>query len=599
MVENSPCRNTYRESGPSAGRERILDRKIERRQLLASFSSNLARRGPRFEGKASDGSVRSIVSLFEKSATHSDSPASSRPDWACGASNELGGRNGRKGHRVVHNDKDHNGRVSGQPLTSQLQNDRLVPSMSPSSTTGYQVEDYSLTLLRHKSYFNNRSLARCLDEESEEDTRTKVQLVKSNKDGDDKAIVERKKDDPDEHGRGGKGDRILLASQRNHPFPKQQRDNQMSELLPRKELLRPRPQELANRNLLEVDNFWSHVRAELQVDDEEIYGTRPARTRRQDYEARPRDGYESWTFKQSSTPDASPPASRQSKPDIVHPFLPAPTRPPPPVPVAARERSLSAVSRWKPHSATHLSEPFPDLASDYPVIWDEPSPTPFRESASAPESADIASLSFDPYPEPELPLLEAGRDSSVSLTEPSHSRYPSSGSGPWTRPPTWRLPSSLYSSSPPSVPPLPSQSPLPTQPRSHRRHPANHSRNRHHHQPHSSKTSACTSFSVSTTYSINATDSSDCGRNTYSSRQTAQTSTSSTATRSTRVDSGAALSSSWSSLVYGPHPPLRRLTTEEKLSEIDAFLGQDAEPEPEREWLCHDQGQNQTDGGWI
>ncbi|KAL2159738.1 hypothetical protein VTH06DRAFT_2307 [Thermothelomyces fergusii] len=448
----------------------------------------------------------------------------------------------------------------------------LVSPVSPSLMLGYQVEDYSLTLLRHKSYFNNRSLARCLDEEPDEDTGTKVQLINSKESGDNgrnESVAGRKENDPEEHDRGGKGRRIIHTSQRDYPFPKQEeQDNQQ-------EPIQSRSQRSAAQGHLEASSFWSHVRAKLRIDEEEIYETGPERTRRQESETRIEDERKSQALDPSSTPDVSPPASWQSNSKIEHPLLHPQTRPPPQVPAAALEQSLSAVSRWKLDAATHVQELFPDLGGNYPIVWDEPPLILSRESSSVPKSSDIANLSFDAYPEPELPR---------SVRESGHSRYPSSGSSPWMRPPTWRLPSSLY----PSTPPLPPQLPLPAQPTSRSRHPANHRRNRHGHQPHPSKISACTSSSsssssFSTTHSITASDSSGCRTNTCSSRQTAQT----------------VLSSPCSSLVYGPDPPLRGLTTEEKLSEIDAFLEQDADPGPEREWECHDQDGNQTDGGWI
>ncbi|KAK4033425.1 hypothetical protein C8A01DRAFT_49990 [Parachaetomium inaequale] len=585
MDENSPHQKDRPESGSPSGPDRILDRKIERRALPASFSSNLARKGPSSGGKASDRSVRSIVTLFEKSAGASDRPAPNRPRLVSGTSDRVGGGDEKENRRNSHGSNNRDINTTKSPQNSQLQEDKLAlsrsttPSMFPAAQVGYQVEDYSLTLLRHKSYFNNRPLARCLDDNSEKDTKTKVQRVKSKKESARELAVEGKENESDEHGHGNKCNKDLPPRQRDTSSPIQQLDDLMSDLLTWQGVSEPRILELERRESPEVNGFWSNLRTQLWVDEEEIYGERPTPMGHPDSTTVREEGNESHTLA-PSTSATSLPVSYLSDPEIERPFPPPPTRPPPPIPAAARGRSSSAASsQGTQHSAAPSLELFPDPARDYPA-WDEPPPTSsVRLSMTAPGELDIADLLSEAYPEPELPPLpEPGRPLPVPPTASSHSRHPSSsGSGPWTRPPTWRSPSSLGSSSPPPVPPLPAPIPEPPANHHHRRGRSNHIRNRH--QPHSSKTSASTSVSASvSTHSAAVTDSSG-GRSVHS-RRTPGTSTSSTATHSTRADSG---SGTDLSAYQPPNPPLRRLTTEEKLSEIDAFLS--PERDDKEQWI--------------
>ncbi|KAL2148699.1 hypothetical protein VTH82DRAFT_1846 [Thermothelomyces myriococcoides] len=239
--------------------------------------------------------------------------------------------------------------------------------MLSSSMIGYQVEDYSLTLLRHKSYFNNRSLARCLDEEPDEETRTKVRLIKSTKSGGNECVAGRKRDDPDERAGGVNGNKTIFASQRDHLLSKQ-RDY-------RKDPVRSRSIEPSGQNLLETSYFWSHVRAELRVDEEEIYGTKPKKTRGQDYKSRPEDEHEGRTLNQSSAPDVSPAASQQSKPETEYPCLPPPTWPPPPRPMDA---------------ATNMEVTFLTVLFLFSVSCpsSKPAPTPSQTNRPSPPSCE-------------------------------------------------------------------------------------------------------------------------------------------------------------------------------------------------------------------
>ena len=557
MERSDPPHNGRRESRSPPGSNRILDRKIERLALPEGFSSNLAKRGPVTGRETSDRSVRSIVSLFEKSAGTLESPISSRFGLAPGASDRVEAKDGKEGRLDTRTSNKHGNTPTKHSQHSQQQEIQSLGttySMLPSSRVGYQVEDYSLTLLRHKSYFNNRPLARCLDDIADKDPKAKGQQVKSKKEGD------RRRDQENRETRGDRNDRRkgagdILPNSRNASLPLQQLVNLTSDLRTWQDVSEPEIPKLERRGSPEVRGFWSEVRTQLWVEEGEIYRERPM----------PSD-----SAAQLST-------SCPANPETEHSHLPPPTRPPPPIPVAARGRSHTTISsQWKQHSVAPSLGPFPDPATDC-LHWDEMRPaSSVRLSISAPGCPDTADLSPDAYietephnvPGPARPLP------APPTTRSRHSRYPSSnGSGPWARPPIWRSPSSLESSSPQPVPPLPVPIPTPTGSRHHNR--TNHSRYRH--PPHSAEPSASTFTSVSTN-SAAITDIS--GRSSHSG-WTLGTSISSVATRSTRADSGTTdLSSS-----YRPHKPRRRLTAEEKLSEIDAFLSPELEDREREGWI--------------
>ena len=547
MEENSSPPRESQESGSPSCPARILDRKIERHGLGQSFSSNLARRGPSSGRKPSDRSVRDMVGLFEKSTgiPTSDSPRYTRPTLESDLEKDR--RGGHDGNNITLALRDQH--RPGQAHTT-------TPSMLPSARVGYQVEDYSLTLLKHKSYFNNRPLARCLDENQEQDKRPKIQRVQSKKERAREPATGDRQDGRYGNGEGQKENKDIAPSTRNQtPTSIQQLDTLMGELLVWQgkisESTSPElDQQRENRSRGGIESFWRSVRAHLGVDDDEIYGETPRQAAPGQRGNEPEEGREGLDLK-LSTSAAALPASSHSDREPEHPLPPMPTRPPPPIPTVPRGRSLSAASSQRTeHPITPSWEPLPGPARDSSI----------RLSISAPVSLDLAELLC--YAQRELPALpEPARPPPATPTEPSHSRRPSGSSGHWIRPPTWRSPSSLRSSSPPPVPalPVPVPTPAPTPAPHHR---PNHSRHRHQQRP--SKTSTSTATSTST-HSLAVTDSS--GSRSMHSRRTAKTSTSSTATR---ADSSTDLSAATAHLP-SKAAPHRRLTTE-KLEEIDAFL---------------------------
>lgn len=640
-------REDTRQNGSPSCPDRIVDRNIERRALPQSFSSNLARQRP-FPGlKVPDRSVRAMVSLFEKPAGTVTSPPANKPRLVSHTSDTVTISDGTESHRGGHESNSHDDKTTKRPQGSQQKENRPInpeskaPLMFPPAQPSYQVEEYSLTLLKHKSYFNNRPLARCLDDLPEKDTKTKIQRVKSGKGEAKETATENA-----EIKRGGdqekKGETDIMPPNRNETSsPVQQLDDLMSALLTWKEISETSTPELDHqyeqRDPEEVKRFWGNVRKQLWVDEEEIYGERPSPPPQVDSAdvLTERNNNHALT---PSTSAASIPASYHSESASELSPPPMPARHPSLIPAVPRERSFSTTSlQTGVNSTTSFLEPFPGLRGHYPA-WDEPqSASAVRLSISA-GYFDTFHPVFDEYPEPELPPLPTpGRPLPIPPTQPSHSRYPSSSgsSGPWTRPPTWRSPSTLRSSSPPRVPPLlptPIPTPTATTPTNHppyRHHRANHSRNRH--QPHSSKASASFSTTHSSVAVTDSTRTSTSGgsRSLHSSsRRTTESTTRSTRAGSSATDAADVVASAPASrrpsgalhpapllhpppprrrmteqvvtpaplgcrrpsgalapLPLHPPPPRRRMTAEEKLEEIDAFLS------PEREVVGK--------GGWI
>ncbi|SPQ22132.1 247b1061-932e-4f66-a1f4-323c766dce27 [Thermothielavioides terrestris] len=446
----TPQRN-HQESASMFDSDRILDRKIERQALPGSFSSNIGRKPPSPENKASVRSVRAMVRLFEQSARSSDSakPQASRPSQASDTSGRAGGgSDGSEGCRAHHDNdnKDH------EPVVRHTE-----PSMFPAALAfGCQVEEYSLTLLKHKSYFNNRPLARCLDDFCAKEKDSKPERVRAARDQANEPAVEKKRGNAN----GGKEGQ---ADQGTCPITPPNRNQTSSPIQ-------------------QLDSL--------------------------------RSGLLSWQGE-----------SERDTPGPGHKWT---------------ERDPREVDRF--------------WCKNCPA-WDEPPPAAFpRLNISAPSEVPIGDL----------------------LSEGS--------SGPWMHPPTWRSPFPLSSSSPPPpVPPLPALPPPSVSSASATTTTTNHYRRhvRHRHQPHSSK--ASTSISIST-HSVAATDSrssdaSGSAQSMHSRERTHKTSTSSTATRSSRSGSSADLSAHRHHHYPPRTAPRRRLTAEEKLSEIDAFLSSD----PERE----------------
>ena len=142
--------------------DRILDRKIESKALPASFSSNLGRKAPVGEKGGKVKSVRSIVDWLEKTGA-------SGPD-GLNSNTQAPHRKSEKADKVSLVSK------ATTRTTTTIKPDYLQPSgPHPSTPTRSRVvppksppthpEEYSLTLLKYKSYFNNRALGRCLDDE--------------------------------------------------------------------------------------------------------------------------------------------------------------------------------------------------------------------------------------------------------------------------------------------------------------------------------------------------------------------------------------------------------------------------------------------------
>ncbi|KAK0613470.1 hypothetical protein B0T14DRAFT_569513 [Immersiella caudata] len=179
-------------STPSPGR--ILDRKIGIRGASSSFSTNLARRPPSPSPRKttpSGKSVREMASFFEQG--HDSSPPLPPPPRGllipilrredCSVSGETSASAYSVASGATVGIKSDASALPAmkQPVFSSSYSSRTVarakpsPSFAPRSLAGfikneYAAEEDSLTLLNYKAYFNNRPLGRCLDKiEKEED----------------------------------------------------------------------------------------------------------------------------------------------------------------------------------------------------------------------------------------------------------------------------------------------------------------------------------------------------------------------------------------------------------------------------------------------
>ncbi|KAL2017640.1 hypothetical protein VTK56DRAFT_1908 [Thermocarpiscus australiensis] len=515
-----------------------------------------------------------MVHWFERSSGTPNGQVFNRLRVHSDTSDNVGHRDGKADGQSGHdsdNGENRTTKTTNSPLKAQAQHGKpgcrvfTAPPALPSASVCLPVEDYSLTLLKHKSYFNNRPLARCLDDYHKEEEEDKAsEQVRTDKKNSNNSANRNQKNKEDEQ--EGRNMATLPYKKKDTLSPIQRLDDLMKELLTWQQASGPETlttySEQERRNPAKVEAFWGCVRAKLWIDDAEIYGAKLEPTA----ESESQNGFEGvneshhWT---SST-------SFDSDPDSVLPPPPMPTRMPPPVPTVPQRRDSS---RRNQHSAVLSLEPFPDPESDYPA-WDQPPPpSSVRMSISFPGYLDtLASLLPDKTSRRELPeppvspvrQAEGRLRPPVRAKEGSHSRYPSSSGSAWRRPPTWR---SLSSTAP------------------------SHDYTHHHQRStqHRSKPSTSTSTNSATTLFSN------------SSGRRHKASTGSTASASTPVGSGsfskpnstcdailssikAAGSTDLSQATTPPIPPLlRRLTAEEKLSEIDAFLSSAGEEEEERD----------------
>lgn len=135
-------------AGPNSQPGRILDRKIESRGLPESFSANISRKGtPSKSGRGR--TVKALVDWLENTGGN--------------GSREPAGK-GPRAHDKGSSSKD----VGDKHRESQHQAPQSPPRPTAPSVPPHPfAEDYSLTLLKFKSYFNNRPLARCLDDQDQ------------------------------------------------------------------------------------------------------------------------------------------------------------------------------------------------------------------------------------------------------------------------------------------------------------------------------------------------------------------------------------------------------------------------------------------------
>jgi hypothetical protein len=147
-----------KDDAASPASHRILDRKIESKALPSGFSSNLGRKAPSGDKGGAVKSVKAIVDWLEKTSTAGpENPEVKTPQGRDKAqSAECYSLSSKAGKSSM--------------FEATTPEPAATGSVFPQDTPPTHPEEYSLTLLKYKSYFNNRPLARCLDGQEEKPT---------------------------------------------------------------------------------------------------------------------------------------------------------------------------------------------------------------------------------------------------------------------------------------------------------------------------------------------------------------------------------------------------------------------------------------------
>jgi hypothetical protein len=156
-------RNKDHAASPTS--DRILDRKIESKALPSGFSSNLGRKAPAGDKGGPGRSVKAIVDWLEQTGTPGGENLDLRTQE--GSDRAENADSCSLSSKVTKSET-----VRATIPEISITSPRFTPKTPPT-----HPEEYSLTLLGYKSYFNNRPLARCLDDEEENIT---TKAAKSN-----------------------------------------------------------------------------------------------------------------------------------------------------------------------------------------------------------------------------------------------------------------------------------------------------------------------------------------------------------------------------------------------------------------------------------
>ncbi|KAK4449117.1 hypothetical protein QBC34DRAFT_425860 [Podospora aff. communis PSN243] len=411
-------------SSPPTGR--ILDRQIGARGASSSFSSNLARKPSPSPRKAtpSGKSVRQMASFFETGRDSSPplppsslllpikpredrsvSGATSASAYSVASSATNGTKSDANAELAVKQPV-----FSSSYATRNFSRPTTKPSFAPPSFVGlitneYAAEEDSLTLLNYKAYFNNRPLGRCLDqiEKKEEDAAKHRAEVEAKK----KKTVEKEKERAHNLKRSATLQYIMSASTPVERLDKLMESLQALDL----EAGHKDDEEYGDETLKSTSMEKQEGRrdaGELWIDEDEIYGIQIQRAGMQQEDVHPlgeemgRDDYEDATL----TPRAAlPSASSVSQ----LPAPPAPTQSPPSPPRDAAHR---------PYSLNQPSEPFPNLSS--PSIQSSQLGEYAGYGGLRPTTPITPASHFtspdDMYPEPELPHIRWAQPSTPSLT---------------------------------------------------------------------------------------------------------------------------------------------------------------------------------------
>jgi hypothetical protein len=173
----SPCPPQHALKGNTP----IIDRKIEKKALTNSFSSNLAHQGHQ-STPPSRRKVRDMVNLFEKSpvSTTKSESTTDKKSWnrdasdgsICRLENTASKQNANS--TLVHSPEEtlqatprkagKGDKCSRPKFTTSDVEPPPSPSLNKVFTEHFGADENSLEVLQCKSFMNNRPLGRCLDE---------------------------------------------------------------------------------------------------------------------------------------------------------------------------------------------------------------------------------------------------------------------------------------------------------------------------------------------------------------------------------------------------------------------------------------------------
>ena len=239
---DSPATNTKSNNSEDS----IINRKIERRGLPSSFSSNLVNprasppRSKDAKVASSGKSVKSIVSFFESSKSN---PSCATYEDGDSVKSKL------KSTSASH--------VSSSTATSESQ----LPTIQKQHLIhAPDVEDYSLTLLKYRQYFTEKPLARCLDGQCQ---KTETSWDHTSAENPKKDSIKEPSAEEEQQLNGTKKRQTLARDD----ATEKALDGKGPDLNAKEA---PDPQPLLRRDRRVAAAYWNHVRDYLWISDREL-----------------------------------------------------------------------------------------------------------------------------------------------------------------------------------------------------------------------------------------------------------------------------------------------------------------------------------------